>query len=216
MIAESLRFILESDKVKAVERRTSPVGLTRKENPAEHSWSLALMAMTLIPAVNPSLDTLRVLEMLILHDLVEIDAGDTFCYGEQGDKKERELAAAGRLFGLLPAATGQSFHSLWREFEDATTPEAIFANAMDRLLPLLQNHANGGGSWIEFGVTLEQVLERNRGIESASPELWSVVKSLAAAAADQCWLKVAPSNSLSAARPDAPPYLPQCPDEDAG
>lgn len=212
MIPASLRFILESDKLKAVERRTSPVGLVRKENSAEHSWSLALMAMTLIPAVNPALDTLRVLQMLILHDLVEIDAGDTFCYGDQGDKEERELAAAGRLFGLLPGATGETFHSLWREFEDGTTPEAIFANAMDRLLPLLQNHANGGGSWIEYGVTLEQVLERNRGIGAASPELWTVVKSLATAAAAQGWLKLTPSPSP--ARPDAQYHLPQLPDRD--
>jgi len=195
MIPASLRFILESDKLKAVERRTCPVGLMRKENSAEHSWSLALMAMTLIPVVNPALDTLRVLKMLILHDLVEIDAGDTFCYGEQGDKKERELAAAGRIFGLLPLATGDSFQSLWHEFEDAVTPEAVFANAMDRLLPLLQNHANGGGSCIEYGVTLDQVLNRNRGIETASPELWSVVESLAAEAAARGWLKVTPSGA---------------------
>lgn len=195
MIPASLRFILECDKLKAVERRTRPVGLMRRENSAEHSWSLALMAMTLIPAINPALDTLRVLQMLIVHDLVEIDAGDTFCYGDQGDKSERELAAAARLFGLLPAATGDSFQSLWREFEDAVTPEAIFANAMDRLLPLLQNHANGGGSWIDHGVTLEQVLGRNRGIEAVSPELWAVVSSIATAAADKGWLGVREANS---------------------
>ena len=212
MIPASLRFILESDKLKDVERRTRPVGLARKENSAEHSWSLALMAMTLIPVVNPALDTLRVLKMLILHDLVEIDAGDTFCYGEQGDKKERELAAAERLFGLLPGATGASFLSLWQEFEDAVTPEAIFANAMDRLLPLLQNHANGGGSWTEYGVSLEQVLARNRGIEATSPELWCMVESLAAEAAAQGWLKVI--SLPSADRPDARCHPPRPPDQD--
>lgn len=212
MIPASLRFILECDKLKAVERRTSPVGLVRKENSAEHSWSLALMAMTLIPVVNPALDTLRVLKMLILHDLVEIDAGDTFCYGEQGDKKERELAAAGRIFGLLPLATGDSFQSIWQEFEDAVTPEAVFANAMDRLLPLLQNHANGGGSWIEHGVALDQVLDRNRGIETASPELWSVVESLAAEAAARGWLKVTPSPSADPL--GAQYHPPRPPDQD--
>jgi putative hydrolase of HD superfamily len=189
MIDAALRFILECEKLKAIERRSSPVGLSRRENSAEHSWSLTLMAITLMPSVDPSLDPLRVLKMLILHDLVEIDAGDTFCYADQQGKVERERLAAARIFGLLPDDLGEEFTALWEEFEAAATPEARFANAMDRLMPLLQNHANGGGSWIEHGVTLKQVMERNQGIEAVSPEIWAVVMRLAESAAEKGWLK---------------------------
>ncbi len=189
MIDATLRFILECEKLKAVERRSSPIGLARRENSAEHSWSLALMAMTLIPAVDPSLDALRVMRMLILHDVVEIDAGDTFCYADQHGKVERERLAAARIFGLLPDDLAGEFVTLWEEFEAGATPEARFANAMDRLLPLLQNHANGGGAWVEHAITLEQVMARNRGIEAVSPELWSVVERMAESAVAQGWLK---------------------------
>jgi putative hydrolase of HD superfamily len=184
----AIRFILECEKLKAVERRSCPVGLDRRENSAEHSWSLALMAMTLIPAVDPSLDTLRVIKMLILHDVVEIDAGDTFCYGDQGAKVELEQAAATRIFGMLDGSPKIEFMELWREFEACETAEAKFANAMDRLMPLLQNHANGGGAWIEHGITLDQVVLRNRVIREVSPELWTIVGSLLDEAVRRGWL----------------------------
>lgn len=147
------------------------------------------MSMALIPAIDPSLDTLRVLKMVILHDIVEIDAGDTFCYGDQSGKAEKEQAAAARIFGLLPASIAPEFIALWEEFEEGTTPESKFANAMDRLLPLLQNHANGGGSWPEHGVSVDQVMTRNRNIEAVSPELWQHVTTLAGEAVAAGWLK---------------------------
>jgi putative hydrolases of HD superfamily len=196
VIDSALRFILECEKLKGIERRCRPVGLPRRENSAEHSWSLALMTMTLIPAINPSLDALRILKMVILHDIVEIDAGDTFCYGDQGDKAEKEQAAATRIFGLLPASLAPEFIALWEEFEQGVTPEAKFANAMDRLLPLLQNHANRGGAWPEHGISIEQVMERNRAIEAVSPELWQHVTLLAGEAVTAGWLKSAKSESL--------------------
>ncbi|WP_193211837.1 HD domain-containing protein [Luteolibacter marinus] len=184
----ALRFILECEKLKGIERRTKVVGLPRRENSAEHSWSLALMAMTLVPAVDPALDLLRVLKMLILHDIVEIDAGDTFCYGDQSAKAGLEEAAATRIFGLPDAERGREFRELWEEFEAKQTQEAKFANAMDRLLPLLQNHANGGGSWIEYGVTLDQVESRNGIVGEVSPELGKILSRLLAEAEAQGWL----------------------------
>ena len=116
--------------------------------------------------------------MLLIHDLVEIDAGDTFCYGDQTGKDEREQAAAERLFAILPVKTGEDFHQLWREFEDMDSEESRLANAIDRLLPLLQNSQNDGGSWAEHQVTFEQVYERNREIAKASPELWDYTEKL--------------------------------------
>ena len=195
-IASIIRFILECDKLKAVERRTIPAGLTRRENSAEHSWSLALLAMVLIPSIDPSLDSLRVLKMLIVHDIVEIDAGDTFCYADQAGKEEREQVAAERIFGLLPPEASGELMELWREFEEGTSKEAAFANAMDRILPLLQNHANGGGSWIEHGISLEQVLGRAGKIAAVSPELWVHVRGLLDSAVDQGWLADAPASKL--------------------
>jgi putative hydrolases of HD superfamily len=147
----------------------------------------------LIPAINPSLDALRVLKMVILHDIVEIDAGDTFCYGDQSDKAEKEQMAAARIFGLLPASLAPEFIALWEEFEQGATPEATFANAMDRLLPLLQNHANRGGAWPEHGISIEQVMDRNRAIEAVSPELWQHVTVIAGEAVAAGWLKPAKS-----------------------
>lgn len=189
MPANVIPFILECEKLKAIERRSYPVGMKRRENSAEHSWSLALMAMTLIPTVDPTLDALRVLKMLILHDIVEIDAGDTFCYADQGDKAEREQLAAKRIFGMLPTELESEFTTLWEEFEEGATKEAAFANAMDRTMPLLQNLSNQGRSWIEHGVSIEQVLGRNRKIGDVSPALWDYIRKLLDEATDQGWLK---------------------------
>lgn len=189
MTLPALNFILECEKLKAVERRSHPVGLDRPENSAEHSWTLALMAMTLGPQTDPAMDLLRVLKMLVLHDIVEIDAGDTFCYADQTGKLAREQAAADRIFGLLPPERAEEFMALWHEFEEAATSEAKFANALDRVMPLLQNHASGGGSWIEHGITVEQVLGRAGVIEGVSPELWKHVQGLVESARTAGWLK---------------------------
>lgn len=189
MNAETLAFILECEKLKAVERRSRPVGMERRENSAEHSWTLCLMAMTLGPRIDPAMDLLRVLKMLVLHDIVEIDAGDTFCYADQTGKAEREQAAAERIFGILPPEQAGEFMALWHEFENAITPEARFANAMDRVMPLLQNHAHQGSSWIEHGVSAEQVLGRADFVRGVSAELWDHVESLVLSAREAGWLR---------------------------
>lgn len=186
--ADIIPFILECEKLKTVERRTYPTGLTRRENSAEHSWSLALLAMTLMPSTDPGLDTLRILKMLILHDIVEIDAGDTFCYADQGDKAEREQRAAARIFGMLPLPLAKEFTTLWQEFEEGHTREAVFANAMDRAMPVLQNLSNGGQSWREYGVCYEQVVARNTRIGEACPKLWEHILALLDQAAERGWL----------------------------
>ena len=188
MPADIIPFILECEKLKTVERRTYPTGLTRRENSAEHSWSLALLAMTLIPSVDAGLDALRVLKMLILHDIVEIDAGDTFCYADQGDKAEREQRAAARIFGMLPGPLAEEFRALWQEFEEGRTKEAVFANAMDRAMPVLQNLSNSGQSWREHGVRYEQVIARNRRIAEAHPKLWEHLLGMLDLAAERGWL----------------------------
>lgn len=189
MIDSALRFLLECEKLKGIERRSRPLGLQRRENSAEHSWSLALMAMTLAPAVDPTLETLRILKMLIIHDLVEIDAGDTFCYADQTGKAEREQAAADRIFGLLPQDAAAEFRGLWDEFEARETAEARFANAMDRLAPILLNHANSGGAWKEHELTATQVLERNAIIGDVCPALGKHVERMVADAVSRDWLK---------------------------
>ncbi|QJE95475.1 HD domain-containing protein [Luteolibacter luteus] len=196
MPASVIPFILECEKLKAIERRTYPAGFKRRENSAEHSWSLALLAMTLIPKIDPSLDTLRILKMLILHDIVEIDAGDTFCYADQGDKAEREKLAAQRIFGMLPADLCAEFTGLWEEFEEGSTMEAAFANAMDRAMPLLQNHANQGLSWIEHGVSFDQVMARNGKIGNVSAELWKAIRERLDEAMEKGWLKKGDSHAL--------------------
>jgi putative hydrolase of HD superfamily len=178
MIENIIPFIVECEKLKSVLRRIKPVATDRRENSAEHSWSLALLAITLFPEASPALDRLRVLKMLLIHDLVEIDAGDTFCYADRPDKVEAERRAAERLFGMLPDALGREFIALWVEFETAETEEATFANALDRLMPLIQNVHNGGQSWLEYGITYEQVYARNRVIGHASEALWAYTENL--------------------------------------
>lgn len=190
MLTEAISFIIESEKLKQILRRSNPVGLSRPENSAEHSWSAALAASVLIPELAPHLDQLRVIRMLLIHDLVEIDAGDTFCYGDQTGKDEREQAAARRIFAILPDETEKEFHQLWREFEDKESEESRLANAIDRLLPLLQNSGNGGGSWAENKVTFDQVYQRNKEIAHASPELWSDTEKLIIAAKDRGLLRL--------------------------
>ena len=184
-LQQQLRFILEIDRLKQVFRQTYLLDGSRKENDAEHSWHLAVMAMLLAEhAAGDGIDVPRVMKMVLVHDLVEIDAGDTFCYDEAGNatKAAREQAAADRLFALLPADQGAEIRSLWEEFEARATPEARFAAALDRLQPLLHNLHTEGRAWREHGVTAEMVIARNRHIADGAPALWALVERLIRAA----------------------------------
>lgn len=174
-LARQIGFLLEADQLKQVERRTRVIGNHRPENTAEHSWHLALFALVLAEHADDPVDLARVLAMVVLHDLVEIDAGDTFAYddGAHDDKAEREAAAADRLFGLLPDDQGRALRALWEEYEAAETPDARFAMAVDRLQPVLVNAANGGRTWREHGITPDRVLARNAAIAQGSSRLWA-------------------------------------------
>jgi putative hydrolases of HD superfamily len=176
-LARQVTFLVEADKLKTVVRRTPLTDNSRLENSAEHSWHLALAALTLREHAPENVDLGRVLELVALHDLVEIDAGDTFAYDTHGyeSKAERERAAATRLFGMLPDEQGARFHHLWQEFEAQQTPESRFANALDRLQALLQNMQAGGGSWSTHHVTRSQVLTRMAPIRTALPDAWPFV-----------------------------------------
>ena len=176
-LAQQVAFLVEADKLKTISRRTLLVDLSRRENSAEHSWHLVLAAMVLHEYASERFDLLRVLELVAVHDLVEIDAGDTFAYDAlaQVDKAERELAAADRVFGLLPTDQRAHFRALWEEFEAQQTPEACFANALDRFQPLLQNAHSGGGSWQTHDLTRADVLRRMAPVESALPAVWPSV-----------------------------------------
>ncbi len=167
-------FCREIDKEKFIGRQTYLTGGERKENDAEHAWHMALMAVILSEYANEEIDVLRTVTMLLIHDLVEIDAGDTYAYDAAGqrDKKQREAVAADRIFGLLPGEQEKRFRSLWEEFEEGATAEAKFAHMMDCIQPLMLNAATEGKSWAEHGVHLMQVLKRNQNTAEGSKELW--------------------------------------------
>ena len=176
-LSQQIAFLLEADKLKRITRRTSLVDSSRRENSAEHTWHLVLVAMVVREYASEEFDLLRVLEMLAVHDLVEIDAGDTFAYDAAGQatKAQRELVAADRIFGLLPASQRAYFRALWEEFDAHDSPESRFANAIDRFQPLLQNAGSGGGTWSSHRVNRDQVLRRMAPLESAIPGLWPTV-----------------------------------------
>ena len=176
-LRRQLALIVEADRLKLVLRRTVVADGSRHENSAEHSWHLALAAMALGEHAAPGVDLPRAMSMVVVHDLVEIDAGDTFAYDAAANlgRVDRELIAADRLFGLLPVPQGLEMRGLWEEFEDGRTDTARFAIALDRLLPLLLNDAANGGSWRAHGVTRAQVLRRMAPIEAALPQLWPLV-----------------------------------------
>ena len=179
-IEQQIAFIVEIDKLKQVLRRTYLIDGKRRENSAEHSWHLAAMAVLLLEYAREELDLARVVKMLLLHDVVEIDAGDTFAYDEAGhaDKKEREQRAAERIFNLLPSDMAEEVFALWEEFEAGATPEAKYAEALDRFQPILLNYGSGGIAWREHGISAEQVRARNRRIEAGAPALWTYVRGL--------------------------------------
>ena len=175
-LARQLEFLRDADRLKSVERRTRLIDRSRHENSAEHSWHLALMALTLGEYAEPGTDLARVVELLVVHDLVEIDAGDTFAYDVAAyvGKDERERLAAERLFGQLPPDVGTRLRLAWDEFEAGATREARFANALDRLQGLLLNDARGdGGTWTEHRVSRAAVLRRMEPIRDAAPALWA-------------------------------------------
>ena len=180
-LARQLAFIREIDRLKLVLRQTRLMDGSRRENDAEHCWHLAMMALVLGEHAPGDIDLARVLKMLLLHDIVEIDAGDTFLYADSyasAAKAERETAAAERIFGLLPEDQASEFRMLWQEFEARQSEEAKFARALDRLQPLLHNHGNGGGTWREHGITAEQVVARKHLIAEGAPALWEAALAL--------------------------------------
>ena len=168
-------FILEIDKLKGVARKTRPLGLDRYENSAEHSWQIALLAASLSGYAAAPIDINRVILMLLVHDIGEIDTGDTIFFAEEGwaERKSDELAAVKRIFGLLPKTQAALYLDLWQEFEAAKTPEARFANAADRAMPVLLNLANNGGSWRENGISYARVVGKIAPpIQAGCPALW--------------------------------------------
>lgn len=171
---QQMRFVGEIDRLKAVLRQTMLAGPGRRENSAEHSWHIAMMAVTLGEHAPAGTDIGRVTAMLLMHDLVEIDAGDLFVYADeaqQARQEEAERAAADRIFALLPPDQAARFLGLWEEFEERRTPEARFARGLDRLQPMLENLTAGGGTWAEHGITADQVLAKVKLIEDGSPSL---------------------------------------------
>ncbi len=178
-LIKKIDFIMELDKLKAILRKSKPVGLDRYENSAEHSWHVSLLVMTFAEDSPTKLDVLKVLKMILLHDIVEIDAGDTIAFDIQAREAavEKEQEAAKRIFGLLPVHLEVEFTDIWMEFEESQTKEAKFAKAMDAAIPVLQNINNNGQSWIENNISLEQVLSnKSKIIEKEHPLLWEYIE----------------------------------------
>ncbi|MEN8819743.1 MAG: HD domain-containing protein [Abyssibacter sp.] len=188
---QALAFLVEADRLKSVERQTWLTDGSRQENSAEHSWHAALTAMVLAPFASEPVQVDRAIRMLLLHDLVEIDAGDTFLYDAvaSADQAQRECAAADRLFGLLPVEQSLADRALWDEFEAGQTPDARFAKAVDRVNPVLLNLATQGKGWRVHGVRLEQVLARNAGIAGPLPAVWAWLRSRLEQAVEAGWLR---------------------------
>lgn len=170
-------FCREIDKEKLIGRQTYLSDASRKENDSEHAWHMAIMTLILSEYANDEIDVLKTISMLLIHDLVEIDAGDTYAYDEEGKKTQhaREVAAAERIFGLLPEDQGKNFRALWDEFESGDTPESRFARTMDRVQPLMLNAASEGKSWKEHDIHLSQILGRNGSTKDGSTALWEHV-----------------------------------------
>jgi putative hydrolase of HD superfamily len=189
-MTDVFQFLMELDKLKSVERRTRVIGTDRHENSAEHSWHLAVAAMSLAPYCGFQVDVQRVVQMALLHDVVEIDAGDVLVYDLAAREAihAQEVAAADRIFALLPPAQRDQFRALWDEYEAGETADARFANMLDRALPIIQNLHNQGQSWKENGIRLEQVVSRNAVIAQQWPTLWGHLKQHLHRAQQQGWL----------------------------
>lgn len=189
-LGQQIAFMMEADKLKNILRRSYITCVDRRENSAEHSWHIALAALTLAEHANTPVDVGHVIKLLLVHDLVEIDAGDTFVYDSAAklDQWDRELLAAQRIFGLLPADQRDIYLQLWHEFEERVTPEAKFARAVDRLMPVLHNCYTQGRGWQEHNIRQEQVLTLNRIIEEGAADLWEFVQGQIQEAVDQGYL----------------------------
>ncbi|MBA6224177.1 HD domain-containing protein [Colwellia sp. MB02u-18] len=192
-LKQQLDFILELDRLKAVYRKVMVKSdKNRPENSAEHSWHIAMMAQTLHVYAAEPVNVARVTSMLLIHDIVEIDAGDTFAFAAQVEldaQEAKELAAAKRIFGLLPEQQCSEMLNLWLEFEAAETTDAKFAKAMDRVLPLLQNMKNDGGSWAKHNVSRSEVIARNNLLDGLAPKLWTYVAEQIEFAVEKGWLR---------------------------
>lgn len=174
-----VQFVLEIDKLKGVLRKVKPLGEDRYENTAEHSWQIAVFALSLARTTGMSVDAERVVAMLLIHDIGEIDAGDKFVFAQDGweERKSAELRAVERIFSLAPETIAQFLLDMWKEFDAGETQDARFAKAIDRSMPVLLNLSNGGGSWLENGIAYERVCARvGPEIEAGCPELWNYVK----------------------------------------
>lgn len=180
ILLKQIDFIKEIDKVKYIQRKTKLFNSNRNENDAEHSWHLAMMALILAEHANEPIDVLKVVKMVLIHDIVEIDAGDTFIYDIQKNhvNTDQERLAANRIFGLLPEEQSKDFIAVWEEFEAGLTPEAKFARTMDRLEPLLQNTSNNGGTWKEFDVDYSKVFDKKKIINEGSTTIWKYAEEL--------------------------------------
>ncbi|CAH8209478.1 Phosphohydrolase [Vibrio aestuarianus] len=191
-LGQQLELVMELDRLKSVLRRTRVRSADgRLENSAEHSWHVALMAVLMEEHSNQPVDIAKVIKMLLLHDIVEIDAGDTFVYDvvASAEQEENELKAAQRLFALLPKEQGDELLAVWLEFEAAQSAEALFAKALDRIIPMLLNFHNQGQSWLEHGVTRQQALTVNRRIDDGSHALWQHAQQMIEQATLNGWLK---------------------------
>ncbi|MFB9296463.1 HD domain-containing protein [Persicitalea jodogahamensis] len=179
-LLKQVAFIKEIDKLKYIQRKTKLFNSDRPENDAEHSWHLAMMTIVLAEHSDKPIDVLKVLKMVLIHDIVEIDAGDTFMYdtSKNHTNTEEELLAAKRIFGLLPTEQAEEFIAIWEEFEEGSTDEAKFAKSMDRLEPLLQNTSNNGGTWAEFGVPYQKVYDKKKAIKHGSTSIWNYAENL--------------------------------------
>ncbi|NEU06889.1 HD domain-containing protein [Flavihumibacter sp. R14] len=179
-LLKQVNFIKEIDKLKYIQRKTKLFNSERQENDAEHSWHLAMMTIVLAEHSDKPIDVLKVLKMVLIHDIVEIDAGDTFIYDSLKDhtNTDEELLAAKRIFGLLPADQAEEFIAIWNEFEEGMTDEAKFARAMDRFEPLLQNTSNNGGTWAEFNVPYQKVYDKKKAIKDGSASIWNYAENL--------------------------------------
>ncbi len=179
-LERQMEFLLEIDKQKEIGRQTYLADGSRKEKDAEHAWHMAVMAFLLEDYANEKIDLLKTIKMILLHDVVEIDAGDTYAYDTQGNqtKRIREQKAADRIYGMLPEEQKAEYRALWEEFEAMETPESKFANTLDKVQPVLLNHASGGKSWREHGVKKSQIIERNKKTHEGSEVLWEYIQKL--------------------------------------
>lgn len=179
-LEKQIRFLLELDRQKEIGRQTYLADGSRKEGDAEHAWHLAVMAFILSDYANEEIDVLKTMKMVLLHDVIEIDAGDTYAYDTEGNKTKqaREQKAADRIYGMLPEEQKREYRALWEEFEAMETPEAKFANTLDKVQPVLLNHASGGKSWREHEVKKSQIMGRNERTHEGSEALWEYIQAI--------------------------------------